>query len=59
MAPAAGGGEVTYRDLSEGEQQLLLVLGLLKFTARDKGCFSSMNPTRTSIQPGAPNTWIF
>jgi hypothetical protein len=26
MTPEAGGGNVTYRDLSEGEQQLLLVL---------------------------------
>src|SRR5262249_38828639 len=33
MSPAAGAQAVTYRDLSEGEQQLLLVLGLLKFTA--------------------------
>ena len=39
MTPAAGGGAVTYRDLSEGEQQLLLVLGLLKFTARDEALF--------------------
>jgi ABC-type cobalamin/Fe3+-siderophores transport system ATPase subunit len=36
MSAGAGGGNVTYRDLSEGEQQLLLVLGLLKFTARDE-----------------------
>jgi predicted ATPase len=36
MTAQLGGGEVTYRDLSEGEQQLLLVLGLLKFTSRDE-----------------------
>jgi ABC-type multidrug transport system ATPase subunit len=39
MTAAGGGGEVTYRDLSEGEQQLLLLLGLLKFTARDEALF--------------------
>jgi predicted ATPase len=50
MAPAAGGGEVTYRDLSEGEQQLLLVLGLLKFTARDEALFLLDEPD-THLNP--------
>lgn len=51
MTAAAGGSEITYRDLSEGEQQLLLVLGLLKFTARDEALFlldepdTHLNPT--------------
>jgi predicted ATPase len=51
VAPEAGGGIVTYRDLSEGEQQLLLVLGLLKFTAEDEALFlldepdTHLNPT--------------
>ncbi len=39
ISEAVGGGAVTYRDLSEGEQQLLLVLGLLKFTAEDEALF--------------------
>lgn len=50
MAPGAGGGEVTYRDLSEGEQQLLLVLGLLKFTARDEALFLLDEPD-THLNP--------
>jgi len=51
ITPDAGGGAVTYRDLSEGEQQLLLVLGLLKFTAEDEALFlldepdTHLNPT--------------
>lgn len=45
-----GGGEVTYRDLSEGEQQLLLVLGLLKFTARDEALFLLDEPD-THLNP--------
>jgi predicted ATPase len=51
MTPAAGGGEVTYRDLSEGEQQLLLVLGLLKFTARAEALFLLDEPD-THLNPG-------
>ncbi|HEU0249094.1 MAG TPA: AAA family ATPase [Solirubrobacteraceae bacterium] len=51
MTPAAGGGEVTYRDLSEGEQQLLLVLGLLKFTARSEALFLLDEPD-THLNPG-------
>ena len=31
-----GDGTVTFRELSEGEQQLLTVLGLLRFTAEDE-----------------------
>jgi hypothetical protein len=50
MTPAAGAGEVTYRDLSEGEQQLLLVLGLLKFTARDEALFLLDEPD-THLNP--------
>ncbi|MEU4409479.1 AAA family ATPase [Streptosporangium sp. NPDC023963] len=50
LTPAAGGGEVTYRDLSEGEQQLLLVLGLLKFTARDEALFLLDEPD-THLNP--------
>ena len=50
MAPEGGGGEVTYRDLSEGEQQLLLVLGLLKFTARDEALFLLDEPD-THLNP--------
>jgi predicted ATPase len=50
MTPAGGGGPVTYRDLSEGEQQLLLVLGLLKFTARDEALFLLDEPD-THLNP--------
>jgi predicted ATPase len=50
MTQGGGGGEVTYRDLSEGEQQLLLVLGLLKFTARDEALFLLDEPD-THLNP--------
>jgi predicted ATPase len=50
MTSEAGGGEFTYRDLSEGEQQLLLVLGLLKFTARDEALFLLDEPD-THLNP--------
>ena len=50
MAPRAGGGEMTYRDLSEGEQQLLLVLGLLKFTAKEEALFLLDEPD-THLNP--------
>lgn len=50
LSPAAGGNEVTYRDLSEGEQQLLLVLGLLKFTAEDETLFLLDEPD-THLNP--------
>ena len=41
---------MTYRDLSEGEQQLLLVLGLLKFMARDEALFLLDEPD-THLNP--------
>lgn len=50
MTTVAGGGEVTYRDLSEGEQQLLLVLGLLKFTAEEETLFFLDEPD-THLNP--------
>jgi predicted ATPase len=50
LTRSAGGGEVTYRDLSEGEQQLLLVLGLLQFTARDEALFLLDEPD-THLNP--------
>ena len=50
MSESGGGGEVTYRDLSEGEQQLLLVLGLLKFTSRDEALFLLDEPD-THLNP--------
>ena len=50
MVPDAGGGEMTYRDLSEGEQQLLLVLGLLKFTATEEALFLLDEPD-THLNP--------
>jgi predicted ATPase len=50
MSTAAGGQAVTYRDLSEGEQQLLLVLGLLKFTAEDEALFLLDEPD-THLNP--------
>lgn len=50
LTPSLGGGNVTYRDLSEGEQQLLLVLGLLKFTARDEALFLLDEPD-THLNP--------
>ncbi|MCX5575134.1 AAA family ATPase [Enterobacter sp. E-TC7] len=48
-------GSVTFRELSEGEQQLLTVLGLLRFTAEDESLFlldepdTHLNP-RWSVQ---------
>jgi predicted ATPase len=50
LTPELGGAEVTYRDLSEGEQQLILVLGLLKFTARDEALFLLDEPD-THLNP--------
>ena len=50
MSPKAGGEEMTYRDLSEGEQQLLLVLGLLKFTATQETLFLLDEPD-THLNP--------
>ena len=50
MTANGGGSNVTYRDLSEGEQQLLLVLGLLKFTVRDETLFLLDEPD-THLNP--------
>ncbi|MBO1081683.1 AAA family ATPase [Roseomonas haemaphysalidis] len=50
LTTESGGGAVTYRELSEGEQQLLLVLGLLKFTARDDALFLLDEPD-THLNP--------
>ena len=43
-------GEVTFRELSEGEQQLLTVLGLLRFTAEDESLFLLDEPD-THLNP--------
>lgn len=45
-----GERSITYRDLSEGEQQLLLVLGLLKFTAEEETLFLLDEPD-THLNP--------
>jgi predicted ATPase len=50
LTEEGGAGEVTYRDLSEGEQQLLLVLGLLKFTAKEETLFILDEPD-THLNP--------
>jgi len=43
-------GSVTFRELSEGEQQLLTVLGLLRFTAQDESLFFLDEPD-THLNP--------
>ena len=43
-------GSVTFRDLSEGEQQLLTVLGLLKFTSEEESLFLLDEPD-THLNP--------
>jgi predicted ATPase len=43
-------GSLTYRDLSEGEQQLLMVLGLLRFTKEDEALFLLDEPD-THLNP--------
>lgn len=43
-------GNVTFRELSEGEQQLLTVLGLLRFTAEDESLFLLDEPD-THLNP--------
>ncbi len=43
-------GTVTFREMSEGEQQLLTVLGLLKFTAEDESLFLLDEPD-THLNP--------
>lgn len=43
-------GTVTFRELSEGEQQLLTVLGLMRFTAEDEALFLLDEPD-THLNP--------
>jgi ABC-type transport system involved in cytochrome c biogenesis ATPase subunit len=43
-------GSVTFRELSEGEQQLLTVLGLLRFTSEDESLFLLDEPD-THLNP--------
>lgn len=43
-------GDLTFRDLSEGEQQLLMVLGLLRFTKADESLFILDEPD-THLNP--------
>ncbi len=43
-------GALTFRELSEGEQQLLMVLGLLKFTKEDESLFLLDEPD-THLNP--------
>lgn len=43
-------GSLTFRELSEGEQQLLLVLGLLRFTKEDEALFLLDEPD-THLNP--------
>jgi predicted ATPase len=43
-------GSLTFRDLSEGEQQLLMVLGLLRFTREDEALFLLDEPD-THLNP--------
>jgi predicted ATPase len=43
-------GAVTFRELSEGEQQLLTVLGLMRFTAEDESLFLLDEPD-THLNP--------
>jgi predicted ATPase len=43
-------GSVTFREMSEGEQQLLTVLGLLRFTAEDESLFLLDEPD-THLNP--------
>lgn len=44
------GGDLTFRDLSEGEQQLLMVLGLLRFTQEEESLFLLDEPD-THLNP--------
>jgi predicted ATPase len=43
-------GSLTFRDMSEGEQQLLMVLGLLRFTKEDEALFLLDEPD-THLNP--------
>jgi predicted ATPase len=45
-----GGGSLTFRELSEGEQQLLTVLGLLRFT-RDNEALFLLDEPDTHLNP--------
>lgn len=47
---ASNGDSVTFRELSEGEQQLLTVLGLLRFTREDESLFLLDEPD-THLNP--------
>ena len=49
-ATLANGETLAFRELSEGEQQLLLVLGLLKFTQEDESLFLLDEPD-THLNP--------
>lgn len=49
-ATLANGESLEFRELSEGEQQLLLVLGLLKFTQEDESLFLLDEPD-THLNP--------
>jgi predicted ATPase len=51
-------GAVTYRDLSEGEQQLLLVLGLLRFTAEEETLFLLDEPD-THLNPAWSAQYLY
>jgi predicted ATPase len=53
-----GVGAVTYRDLSEGEQQLLLVLGLLRFTAEEETLFLLDEPD-THLNPAWSAQYLY
>lgn len=46
----SGEGSLTFRELSEGEQQLLTVLGLLRFTAEEESLFLLDEPD-THLNP--------
>jgi ABC-type multidrug transport system ATPase subunit len=46
----SSGGSLTFRELSEGEQQLLMVIGLLRFTREDESLFLLDEPD-THLNP--------
>jgi predicted ATPase len=48
---------LTFRELSEGEQQLLMVLGLLRFTKEDESLFLLDEPD-THLNPGWSRQYI-
>lgn len=47
---SGSGGSLTFRELSEGEQQLLMVLGLLRFTREEESLFLLDEPD-THLNP--------